>query len=95
MIFETLSTMNVMFAQIIFWVLNNACFQHSIWKKSTFISYTIFNKSISINDLEESTYVMKQKKIRVIYKIDNKRTNIFFFDVFYVSKCSLNLINFD
>jgi hypothetical protein len=31
----------------------------------------------------------------VICKIDNKRTNIFFFDVFYVSKCFLNLINFD
>jgi hypothetical protein len=38
---------------------------------------------------------MKQKTIRVICRIDNKRTNIFFFDVFYVSKCFLNLINFD
>jgi hypothetical protein len=95
MIFETLSTMNVMLAQIIFWILNNACFQHSIREKSTFISYTIFNKSISINDFEESTYVMKQKTIRVICKIDNKQANIFFFDVFYVSKCFLNLINFD
>jgi hypothetical protein len=38
---------------------------------------------------------MKQKTIRVIYKIDNKRINISFFNVFYVSKCSLNLINFD
>jgi cation transport ATPase len=86
MIFETLSTMNVMLVQIIFWILNNACFQHNIRKKSTFISYTIFNKSI---------YVMKQETIRVICKIDNKRTNIFFFDAFYISKCSLNLINFD
>ncbi len=59
MIFETLSTMNVMFAQIIFWVLNNACFQHNIREKSTFISYMIFNKSISINDLEKSIYVMR------------------------------------
>jgi hypothetical protein len=75
--------------------LNNACFQHSIREKSTFISYTIFNKSISINDFERLIYVIKQKTIRVIYKIDNKRTNIFFFDAFYVSKCSLNLINFD
>jgi hypothetical protein len=95
MIFETLSTINVMFAQFIFWVLNNACFQHNIRKKSTFILYTIFNKSISVCDLERSAYVIKQKTIRVICRIDNKRANIFFFDVFYVSKCSLNLINFD
>jgi hypothetical protein len=74
MIFETLSTMNVMLAQIIFWILNNACFQHSIRKKSTFISYTIFNKSISINDFEESIYVMKQEIVRVICRIDNKQT---------------------
>ncbi len=87
--------MSVMLAQIIFWILNNACFQHSIQEKSTFISYTIFNKSISINDLERSVYVMKRKTIRVICKIDNKQTNTFFFDVFYISKCSLNLINFD
>jgi hypothetical protein len=93
--FETLSTMNVMFAQIIFWVFDNACFQHNIRKKSTLISYTTFNKFISINDLEESIYVMKQKTIRVICKIDNQRMNISFFDVFYVSKCLLNLINFN
>jgi hypothetical protein len=79
MIFETLSTMSVMFARIIFRILNNACFQHNIWKKSTFISYTIFNKSISINDLEKSIYVMKQKTIRVICRIDNKWANNFFF----------------
>jgi hypothetical protein len=95
MIFETLSTMNVMLAQIMFWALNNACFQHNIRKKSKFISYTIFNKSILVNDLEKSAYVMKQETIRVICRIDNKRMNIFFFDAFYVSKYSLNLINFD
>jgi hypothetical protein len=95
MIFETLSTMNVMLVQIIFWILSNACSQHNIREKSTFISYTIFNKSIWINDLEKSTYVMKQETIRVICRIDNKRTNIFFFDAFYVSKCLLNSINFD
>ncbi len=95
MFFETLSTMNVMLAQTIFWILNNVCFQHNIRKKSTFISYTTFNKLISINDLEKSIYVMKQKTIRVICKIDNKRMNISFFNVFYVSKCFLNLINFD
>ncbi len=95
MILETLSTMSVMLAQTTFWVLNSACSQHSIRKRSTFISYTIFIKSISISELEESIYVMKQKTVRVICKIDNKRTNISFFDVFYVSKCSLNLINFD
>jgi hypothetical protein len=95
MIFETLSTMSVMLAQIIFWALNSACSQHSIRKKSTFISYTIFNKSISDSDLEESVYVMKQETNRVICKIDSKQMNISFFDVFYVSKCSLNLMNFD
>jgi cell division protein FtsL len=95
MILETLSTMSVMFVQIIFWILNNACSQYSIREKSTFISYTIFNKSISISDLERSIYVMKQKTIRVICKINNKQTNIFFFNVFNVSKCFLNLINFD
>jgi hypothetical protein len=78
MIFETLSTMSVMFAQTTFWILNSACFQHSIEKKSMFIMYTIFIKSILINDFEESIYVMKQRIIRVICKIDNKRTNIFF-----------------
>ncbi len=95
MTFETLSTMNVMSTQIIFWVLNNACFQHSIREKSTFISYTIFNKSISISDFERSAYVMRQETIRVICRIDNKRANIFFFDAFYVLKCLLNLISFD
>jgi hypothetical protein len=95
MFFETLSTMSVMFAQTIFWILNSACSQHSIRKKSTFISYTTFNKFISISDLEKSAYVMKQRTIRVICKIDSKRMNISFFDVFYVSKCFLNLINFD
>ncbi len=33
--------------------------------------------------------------VRYFCKIDNKRVNISFFDVFYVSKCFLNLINFD
>ncbi len=95
MIFETLSTMSVMLAQIIFWALNSACSQHSIREKSTFISYTVFNKSISVSDLEESVYVMSQEIVRVICRVDNKRANIFFFDVFYVSKCLLNLISFD
>jgi hypothetical protein len=95
MFFETLSTMSVMFAQTIFWILNSACFQHNIRKKSTFISYTTFNKFISISDLEKSAYVMRQRTICVICKIDSKQMNISFFDVFYVSKCSLNLISFD
>jgi hypothetical protein len=95
MFFETLSTMSVMLAQTIFWVLNSACSQHSIRKKSTFISYTTFSKFISISDLERSVYAMRQRTIRVICKIDSKRMNISFFDVFYVSKCSLNLISFD
>ncbi len=95
MFFETLSTMNVMFVQTIFWILNNACSQHNIREKSTFILYTTFNKFISINDLEKSIHVIKQKTIRVICKIDNKRMNISFFDLSYVSKCFLKLINFD
>ncbi len=95
MFFETLSTMSVMLAQTTFWVLNNACFQHNIRKKSTFISYTIVKTLISISDLRRSIYVMSQETIRVICKIDHKRMNISFFDVFYVSKCFLNLINFD
>ncbi len=38
---------------------------------------------------------MRQRTICVICKIDSKQMNISFFDVFYVSKCSLNLISFD
>jgi hypothetical protein len=95
MIFETLSTMNVMFAQIIFWILNNTCFQHSIREKSTFIFYTTFSKFISVNDLKNSTIAMKQDIVKLFCKINNKRMNISFSNVFYVSKCFLNLINFD
>jgi hypothetical protein len=95
MIFKTLSTMNVMFAQIIFWVLNNACSQHNIRKKSTFIFYTTFSKFISVNDLKNSTIAMKQNIVKLFYKIDNRRMNISFSNAFYVSKCSLNLINFN
>ncbi len=95
MILETLSTMSVMFAQIIFWVLNNACFQHSIREKSTFIFYTTFSKFISVSDLKDSTIAMKQNIIKLFCKINNKRMNISFSNAFYVSKCSLNLINFD
>jgi hypothetical protein len=53
-------------------------FSTTFEKKSTFTSYMIFDKLISINDLERSIYVMKQKTIRVICRIDNKRLNIFF-----------------
>jgi hypothetical protein len=95
MTLETLSTMSVMLAHIIFWVLNSACFQHSIREKSTFIFYTTFSKSISVNDLENSTIAMKQDIVRLSCKINNKRMNISFSNAFYVSKCSLNLINFD
>jgi hypothetical protein len=95
MFFETLSTMNVMFVQIIFWTLNNACSQHSIQKKSAFISYIVFNKLISINDLAKSVYIIRQRIVRMICRVSNKRVNISFFDAFYVSKCFLNLISFD
>jgi hypothetical protein len=94
-ILETLSTMSVMLAQIIFWALNNACSQHSIREKSTFIFYTTFSKFISVNDLESSTIAMKQDIVKMFCKINNKRMNISFSNTFYVSKCSLNLINFD
>jgi hypothetical protein len=95
MIFETLSTMSVMFAQIIFWALNNACFQHNIREKSTFIFYTTFSKFISVNDLKNSTIAMKQNIVKLSCKINNKRMNISFSNAFYVSKYFLNLINFD
>jgi hypothetical protein len=95
MIFETLSTMSVMLAQIIFWILNNACFQHSIREKSTFIFYTTFLKLIFVSDLKNSTIAMKQNIVKLFCKINNKRINISFSNVFYVSKYSLNLINFD
>ncbi len=95
MIFETLSTMNVMLAHIIFWILNNACFQHNIRKKSMFIFYTTFSKSISVNDLKNSTIAIKQDIVKLFCKINNKRMNISFSNAFYVSKCFLNLINFD
>ncbi len=92
---ETLSTISVMFAQIIFWILNNACFQHSIREKSTFIFYTTFSKLIFINDLKSSTIAIKQNIVRLFCKINNKWMNISFSNVFYVSKNFLNLINFD
>jgi hypothetical protein len=95
MIFKTLSTINVMFAQIIFWILNNACFQHNIREKSTFIFYTTFLKLIFVNDLKNSTIAMKQNIVKLFCKINNKRINISFSNAFYVSKCFLILINFD
>jgi hypothetical protein len=87
--------MSVMLAQIIFWALNSACSQHNIREKSTFIFYTTFSKLISVSDLKKSTIAMKQDIVRLFCKIDNKRMNISFSNAFYVSKCSLNLINFD
>jgi hypothetical protein len=95
MILETLSTMNIMFAQIIFWTFDSACFQHSIREKSTFIFYTTFSKFISVSDLKSSTIAMRQNIVKLFCKIDNKRMNISFSNAFYVSKCFLNLINFD
>jgi hypothetical protein len=38
---------------------------------------------------------MKQNIDKLFCKINNKRMNILFSNVFYISKCSLNLINFD
>jgi hypothetical protein len=84
-----------MLAQIIFWALNNACSQHNIREKTTFIFYTTFSKFIFINDLKNLTIAIKQDIVRLFCKIDNKRMNISFSNAFYVSKCFLNLINFD
>jgi hypothetical protein len=95
MTFETLSTMNIMFAQIIFWTFDNACFQHNIREKSTFIFYTTFSKFIFVSDLRDSTIAMRQNIVKLFCKINNRRMNISFSNAFYVSKCSLNLINFD
>jgi hypothetical protein len=87
--------MNVMSREIIHWVLNTICFQHNIRDWSTFISYTFLSKFVRINDLDESTTTIEQDIVRVTCKIDIKRIDIFFFNEFYVSKCFLNLINFD
>jgi hypothetical protein len=48
-----------------------------------------------MNDLDKSTIIVEQNTIRMTCKIDIKRIEIFFSNAFYVSKCSLNLINFD
>jgi hypothetical protein len=57
-----------------------------------------------VHDLQQINFNQRSRKISLRHKtkndsrdlkIDNKRTNIFFFDVFYVSKYFLNLINFD
>jgi hypothetical protein len=64
--------MSVMLAQIIFWALNSACFQHSIREKTTFIFYTTFSKFIFVNDLKDSTIAMKQNIVKLFCKINNK-----------------------
>ncbi len=81
--------------EIAYWILNTIYFQHNIRDRSTFISYTFFSKLVRINDFNESTTTIEQDIVKITCKIDNKRINIFFFNAFYVSKCFLNLINFD
>ncbi len=54
-----------------------------------------FSKFVSMNDLDESTTIVKQNIVRMICKIDIKRINIFYSNAFYVSKYFLILINFD
>jgi hypothetical protein len=76
-----------------FWIMH--AFNTTFEKKTTFIFYTTFSKLISVNDLKDSTIAMKQNIVKLFCKINNKRMNISFSNVFYVSKCSLNLINFD
>jgi hypothetical protein len=90
-----LTIMNAMFRQVVYWVLNTICFQHSVRNESTFIFYTTFSKFISVNDLKNSMIAMRQDIVKLFCKIDNKRMNISFSNAFYVLECSLNLINFD
>ncbi len=92
---EILTIMNAMFRQVVYWVLNTICFQHSVRNESTFIFYTTFSKFISVNDLKNSMIAMRQDIVKLFCKIDNKRMNISFSNAFYVLECSLNLINFD
>jgi hypothetical protein len=87
--------MSVMSRHVAYWALNTICFQHNVRDRSTFIFYTTFSKFISVNDLENSTIAMKQNIVRLFCKINNKRMNISFSNVFYVLECSLNLISFD
>ncbi len=73
-----LTIINVMFCEIIHWILNIICFQHNIQNRLIFISYTFFSKFVRMNDLDKITTTIKQKTLRIIYKIDIKRINIFF-----------------
>jgi hypothetical protein len=84
-----------MLRQVAYWTLNTICSQHNVRNRSTFIFYTTFSKSISVNDLKNSTIAMKQDIVKLFCKIDNKRMNISFSNAFYVLECFLNLINFD
>jgi hypothetical protein len=54
-----LTIMSAMSHHVAYWILNTICFQHNVWNKSTFIFYTTFSKFIFINDLKNSTIVMK------------------------------------
>jgi hypothetical protein len=60
-----------------------------------FIFYIIFSKLIFINNLKDSTIVIKQNIVKLFCKINNKWMNISFLNAFYVLKYFLNLINFD
>jgi hypothetical protein len=90
-----LTIMSVMSREIIHWILNTICSQHNIRDQLIFISYTFFSKLVRMNDLDESATTIKQKIVRVACRIDIKRIDIFFSNAFYVSKCFLNLINFN
>jgi hypothetical protein len=90
-----LTIMSVMSRHVMYWISNTICFQHNVRNKSTFIFYTIFSKFISVSDLKNSTIAMRQDIVRLFCKINNKRMNISFSNVFYVFECFFNLINFD
>jgi hypothetical protein len=75
--------------------LNTIYFQYNVQNNSTFIFYTTFSKLIFVNDLKNSTIVLKQDIVKLFCKIDNKRINVLFSNVFYVFKWFFNLINFD
>jgi hypothetical protein len=87
--------MSVMSCEIAHWVLNTICFQHNIRNRSIFISYTLFSKFVRMNDFNESMTIVEQNIVRITYKIDIKWIDLFFSNAFYVSKCFLNLINFN
>jgi hypothetical protein len=93
--FEILTIMSAMFRHVAYWSLNMICFQHNVRNKLMFIFYMIFSKLIFVNDLKNSTIIIKQDIVKLFCKINNKQMNISSSNAFYVFECFFNLINFD